>query len=386
MSKNEEGGAVPAAAKSSWGPFLKSIASFNGDLASLTAPPFIISSTSLTEYSSYWAEHPGIFTAPAREKDPEKRSLLVLKWFLSTLKQSYSSRSEKLGSEKKPLNPFLGELFLGTWKDESDKIGDTVLISEQVSHHPPVTAYAILNEKNGVKLEGYNGQKASFARGTISVKQIGHSKYHLKEFNEDYLISLPSLHIEGIVYGSPYVELNRSTTITSSTGYISKIDYSGKGWVSGKKNSFTATMSKEGSKDALYIIEGQWTDTFTIKKGPKGKEEIETYSAKTNKTTPLTLLPLDQQDPLESRRAWAKVQAAVLKGDLDSVGIEKSRIENEQRELRKQEKEAGREWERRYFKRADEDPIFTRLAISTGQQVEKDKTDGVWIFDEDRYR
>lgn len=303
-------------------------------------------------------------------------------------------------------------------------MGGIGLTGGDCSHHPPVTAYAILNEKNGVKLEGYNGQKASFARGTISVKQIGHSKYHLKEFNEDCecplvslvlgadvtpadLISLPSLHIEGIVYGSPYVELNRSTTITSSTGYISKIDYSGKGWVSGKKNSFTATMSKEGSKDALYIIEGQWTDTFTIKKGPKGKEEvrshvilyprltfadpapplqIETYSAKTNKTTPLTLLPLDQQDPLESRRAWAKVQAAVLKGDLDSVGIEKSRIENEQRELRKQEKEAGREWERRYFKRADEDPIFTRLAISTGQQVEKDKTDGVWIFDEDRYR
>lgn len=95
----------------------------------MTAPPFILSSTSLTEFSTYWTEHPSVFVAPAQEQDPAKRALLVLKWFLTTLKQQYSSRSEKLGSEKKPLNPFLGELFLGKWEDDA---GETTLISEQV--------------------------------------------------------------------------------------------------------------------------------------------------------------------------------------------------------------------------------------------------------------
>lgn len=143
---------------------------------------------------------------------------------------------------------------------------------------------------------GYNGQKASFTRGSITVKQVGHAKYHLKEFNEDcqysscfpaprvsYLavltcvsdiISFPSLHIEGIVYGSPYVELNKSSTIVSSTGYVGKIDYTGKGWVTGKKNMFAATLSKEGSKDILYTIDGQWTDSFVIKEGGKSKKEV----------------------------------------------------------------------------------------------------------------
>jgi len=83
----------------------------------------------LTEFSSYWCEHPAIFAAPAGEADPGKRALLVLKWFLSTLKQQYASRSEQYGNEKKPLNPFLGELFLGKWEDEA---GTTELISEQV--------------------------------------------------------------------------------------------------------------------------------------------------------------------------------------------------------------------------------------------------------------
>lgn len=128
-SSEKEGGGVSAQNRGSWSAFLKSIASFSGDLSSLTAPPFILSSTSLVEFSSYWAEHPSVFVAPAAEKDPEKRALLVLKWFLSTLKQQYASRSDKFGNEKKPLNPFLGELFLGKWVDEA---GTTELVSEQV--------------------------------------------------------------------------------------------------------------------------------------------------------------------------------------------------------------------------------------------------------------
>jgi hypothetical protein len=69
--------------------------------------------------------------SPATEPDPEKRALAVLKWFLSTLHQQYCSRSEKLGSEKKPLNPFLGELFIGKWATD-ENTGETTLISEQV--------------------------------------------------------------------------------------------------------------------------------------------------------------------------------------------------------------------------------------------------------------
>jgi hypothetical protein len=145
------------------------MASFNGDLSAMTAPAWILSTTSLTEFSAYWAEMPHLLVAPAMEKEPEKRMLAVLKWFLSTLKQQYASRNEKLGSEKKPLNPFLGELFIGRWEDDA---GETQLVSEQVSHHPPVTAYSIWNDKHGVRLQGYNAQKASFGK-TISVRQVG---------------------------------------------------------------------------------------------------------------------------------------------------------------------------------------------------------------------
>lgn len=287
------------------------------------------------------------------------------------------------GSEKKPLNPFLGELFLGTWKDDGE-VGDTTLIAEQVSHHPPVTAYSIFNDRHQVYLEGYNGQRASFSGRTISVKQVGHARLHLKGFGEDYLITLPSLHIEGLVYGSPYVELNKSTLIQSSTGYIAKIDYSGKGWLSGKKNSFTATLARNDDQaKPLYTIDGQWTGDFTIRDAKK--KEIDAYNAKTSKTTPLYIPPIEQQGPLESRRAWSKVAAGIEKGDYDITGQEKSKIENEQRELRKREKEAGIEWQRKYFTRVERDEKYFALASKAEVTPEPEKTGGMWVFDWDKY-
>ncbi|KAM0720802.1 hypothetical protein Q7P37_003087 [Cladosporium fusiforme] len=379
----EEGAAVPPQAKGSWSSFLKSIASFNGDLSSMTAPAFILSTTSLTEFSAYWAEMPRLLVAPAAEPDPQKRAMLVLKWFLSTLKQQYASRNEKLGSEKKPLNPFLGELFLGRWEDD---VGVTQLVSEQVSHHPPVTAYSIWNEKHGVRLQGYNAQKASFSR-TINVRQVGHAVLHLDAYDEDYLITLPSLHIEGLITGSPYVELNKSSYIIGSNGYTSRIDYSGKGWVSGSKNSLSATIfphGKEKSKsDVLYTAEGSWTDKFVIKNAKK--EVVEQYNAKTEPKTELKVPPVSEQDPLESRRAWGKVAAAIQKGDMNTTSAEKSVIEESQRAMRKQETAEGKEWERRFFSRAKGLPTFEKLIKEVPYgNLEMDQTNGAWVFDQEK--
>ncbi len=119
---------------------------------------------------------------------------------------------------------------------------------------------------------------------------------------------------------------------------------------------------------------------------PKKGREIESY--RVSPTTPLTVAPIEQQDPFESRRAWRNVAASIIKGDMDAVSFHKSKIENAQRELRKKEKEEGRDWERKFFKtvREDEDPTFTRLVkmvsgATAWAGVEAEKTAGVWRFD-----
>ncbi|SCU82682.1 LADA_0C07250g1_1 [Lachancea dasiensis] len=367
------------AKSSSWTSFLKSITSFNGDLSTLTAPPFILSPTSLSEYSQYWGEHPDLFLGPNFITEPgadgtsveELRMLAVVRWFISTLKSQYCSRNEAMGTEKKPLNPFLGELFVGKWENkENPGFGETILLSEQVSHHPPVTAYTIFNDKNKTTLQGYNQVKASISTASLSVKQFGHALLEFGNLGEQYLITLPPLHIEGMLVASPFVELEGRSYIQGSNGLLCVVEFTGRGYFSGKKNAFKARIFQNSShaadkEKALYTIKGQWSGVSTINKG-KSKSEDLFYDASKLKAEHLRVKPIDQQSPLESRKAWEKVALAVQGGDFNQIHEEKSALENAQRELRKQELAEGSKWNRRWF--VDEDyssgisDAFTKLA------------------------
>lgn len=360
---------------STWTSFLKSITSFNGDLSSLSAPPFILSPTSLAEFSQYWAEHPDLFLGPSFVKtgadaskvcsgvdvdSPEvARMLAVVKYYISTLKSQYCSRNESMGTEKKPLNPFLGELFVGKWdnKDHPD-FGETVLLSEQVSHHPPITAYSIFNDKNSVQLEGYNQIKSSFSKSLmLSVKQYGHAL--LSVGKESYLITLPPLHIEGILVASPFVELEGKSYIQSSTGLLCVLEYSGRGYFSGKKNSFKARIFKDfkDSKDkdkALYTITGQWSGISKIFQSGKHKDDgVLFYDASKSPTELLNVKDIKDQHPLESRRAWKDVAEAIKQGDYENITKSKTELEESQREKRKEEESKGTRWQQRWFKGVD---------------------------------
>jgi len=56
---------------------------------------------------AYWCERPDYFAAIADAKSGHDRALAVLRWFISTLKDQYTSRNEELGSEKKLVTPIL---------------------------------------------------------------------------------------------------------------------------------------------------------------------------------------------------------------------------------------------------------------------------------------
>lgn len=88
---------------------------------------------------------------------------------------------------------------------------------------------------------------------------------------------------------------------------------------------------------------------------------------------------------MESRRAWLKVAQALEKGDYDLTSQEKTKIEVEQREMRKKEKEEGTEWPRRYFSAIEADPSCSKLAEKAGVVLDDGKNGGIWTFDEAKY-
>ncbi|TEB22466.1 Oxysterol-binding protein [Coprinellus micaceus] len=394
------GDAVPASQRGSWSSFLKSIASFSGDLSSLTAPPFILSPVSLTEFPAYWCERPDLFAAIADAKEGEQRHLAVLKWFVSTLKDQYTSRNEEMGSEKKPLNPVLGELFYAAWPDKNGR-GKTTLLVEQVSHHPPITAYVIENKAKGLKLVGHNAQKTTFSAGAIIVKQLGHAVLTING-TDNFLITLPRLRIDGLWYGSPYIELVDSSYIVGG-GHSSVIEYKGKGYFSGKSHSFKATVSPlpgmggnsivpptksaqssgggwlggwsgSGSKNASssslsgskeLVVEGTWHEASTWSSGPESGKKFHdvtpTTGANKEEAVPVGGADGGEMGEFETRKLWQEVAKGIREGDFDTASKEKSRIENDQRQRRKDEQAAGTAWPLKHFKHEDVDTLYEQL-------------------------
>jgi hypothetical protein len=352
-------------------------------LSNITAPPFVLADKSTTEFPRYWIEHPELFVAPAHERDPAKRCLAVLKWFLASLRgQQYAGRNPKDGV-KKPLNAFLGELFVGEIGDEGD---ETRIVSEQVSHHPPVTACYLWNAKHGVRAEGFTRQEITFS-GSVNIQQIGHAVLHVDAFDEDYLVPLPDVKVKGILTGGPYPELNGSYSIASSSGCVAVVDFSGKGMLGfgGQKNHVQAavygTDDKQKSRP-LYSVEGNWSESFTFKDA-SGKT-IETYDVAGAPSAECRTAPLSEQDPWESRKAWQGVIEAIHVGNMQAVSDHKSSLENAQRAMRKESGTSEDAWKPLFFRNEHHDRIAEDLLAVVGKRLDADATHGIWKFDVER--
>jgi hypothetical protein len=304
----------------------------------------------------------------------------VLKWFLASLRgQQYAGRDPKDGV-KKPLNAFLGEIFVGEIGDKGD---ETRLVSEQVSHHPPVTACYLWNAKHGVRAEGFTRQEITFT-GSVNIQQIGHAILHVDAFDEDYLIPLPNIKVKGILTGGPYPELNGSYTIVSSSGFFAEADFTGKGMlgIGGQKNHVHAAVygaDDRKKSSPLFSVEGNWAESFTFKDA-HGKT-TDTYDVASAPSAECRTAPLEQQDPWESRKAWQGVISAIHAGNMQAVSDNKSALENAQRALRKESGTSEAAWKPLFFRRDSHDPVAEDLLKVAGQRLDADATGGIWRFD-----
>lgn len=434
--------------------FLGYLATVKGDLSNITAPPFLLSPRSVTEMPVACAERQDLFLAPAHEDDPELRALLVLKSFLCGLKrQGYhattvsspgssttstprssaslsrtsspgsseveldSGRSasppgprpkEALPGAKKPLNAFLGELFLAKFLpsdqyrrrsvssngNRSNSVGSatssnaddddsdaTLLFVEQVSHHPPSTACYTYNEAHGMSSEGFVAQETSFSPTSgVKVSQVGYAIVRDATHNESHLMTLPTMLLKGLLTGRPYPELDGSCYISSSSGYLATVGFFGtNSFGMGKKNSFNARICniREDSSDSsaavpvnkrkpIYEISGQWTGKMTIKDGRTGKT-IEEFDVDDVPLSEARVAPLEKQSPWESRRAWAEVIDGIRTGNMEAIARRKEQIERAQRRMREVEKETGQDWPRMFFHNKQQATTSAAVAAAARQ-------------------
>jgi hypothetical protein len=190
----------------------------------------------------------------------------------------------------------------------------------------------LANEKAGVSLEGHSGQKSSFSGRSINVKQVGHAVLRVpstdKKGENLYLITLPHLIIEGIVWGNPYIELSQVSHICSSSGFLATINYSGKGYFSGKSHTFKSTISPVNQPGhPIYTIEGEWSGVSKYKGASPSKHKDAVFWEATSDRKEVSVKPTEEQGDMESRKVWKKTADGIKSQNYDAASKDKTRIE-----------------------------------------------------------
>ena len=145
-----------------------------------------------------------------------------------------------------------------------------------------------------------------------------------------------------------------------------QIEYKGRGYFSGKTHQFKASVAKSGSWSAKHTIDGLWHTSSKFSTG-QGFLDISTQTKEE-----VIVTSLESQNEWESRKLWCAVAKGIREGDFDAASREKSKIENEQRQRRRDETAAGTKWELKHFKHIDSDPLCKRGATTPTEFANSD--------------
>lgn len=107
---------------------------------------------------------------------------------------------------------------------------------------------------------------------------------------------------------------------------------------------------------------------------------IDTYSVASATASQFRTLPIERQDPWESRKAWQGVIAAIKAGNMQETADSKNKLESAQRELRKRTETAEESWRALFFTKETGHPIAEKLLTEAGKNLEVQSTVGVWRF------
>ncbi|KAJ9647306.1 hypothetical protein H2201_003906 [Coniosporium apollinis] len=327
--------------------------------------------------------------------DPLGRMLATLRfWFTKDLKYVK-------GKPCKPYNSTLGEFFRCNWVVEDtapsirlpstrkspqpDGIGQETAsksgasnrpvkvsyLTEQTSHHPPVSAFFIACPEKGILARGFDQLSAKFTGTSVKVTPGAHNLgifITLEKWdNEEYQLTHPAAHLGGFLRGNLNVTVADSCFISCpKTGIKVILQYLEEGWLGKAQNKVegvifrytpttdTITRLKDvPDKDILGRVEGCWHDKvyYTLGSESFSKNKDKHLLIDLNPLYPIPKLvpPEDLQLPNESRRFWYDVTAAINNKQYSLATQVKQEIEEKQRQKAKEREVRGVKWKPRFF-------------------------------------
>ncbi|KAJ8298836.1 hypothetical protein KUTeg_022896 [Tegillarca granosa] len=199
---------------------------------------------------------------------------------------------------KKPYNPIIGETFRCNWYHPKTK-SRTYYIAEQISHHPPVSAFHVTNRQDGFNISGSILAKSKFYGNSLSALLDGTAKLTFLKRGEDYFITMPYAHCKGILIGTLTMEMGGKVSIDCPrTGYRCDLEFKLKPFLgSGEASNKIVGKLKMGT-DTLATFEGHWDQEIYIKDKLTGETHLfwnPTNEVKAQRLKRYTV-PVDEQD------------------------------------------------------------------------------------------
>ncbi|KAG2184747.1 hypothetical protein INT43_000660 [Umbelopsis isabellina] len=98
---------------------------------------------------------------------------------------------------KKPYNPVLGEIFRSRYAFNDGSKG--IYLAEQVSHHPPISAYFFANPQKGITIQGDLRPKGKFLGNSAATLLHGSTDIVMLSRDETYRITFPNVYAKGVL-------------------------------------------------------------------------------------------------------------------------------------------------------------------------------------------
>uniref|UniRef100_A0A8D3BPA5 Oxysterol-binding protein n=1 Tax=Scophthalmus maximus TaxID=52904 RepID=A0A8D3BPA5_SCOMX len=293
-------------------------------------------------------EYSELLDKAAETEDPFERMALVAAFAVS----GYSSTYFRAGS--KPFNPLLGETYECIREDKG-----FCFLSEQVSHHPPISA-CHCESKNFTFWQDVRW-KNKFWGKSMEILPIGTVNLVIPRFGDHYEWNKVTTCVHNILSGRRWIEHYGEITIrnTKSSACLCKLTFvKGNYWSSNVNEVQGFVMDQEGK--VIHRLFGKWHEGLYCGVPPSAKcvwrpgsmpTDYELYYGFTRFAIELNELCPELKDVLPRTDARFRPDQRHLEdGNLEMASSEKQRIEDMQRSRRKCNEENNIKLEPRFFK------------------------------------
>lgn len=318
------------------------------------------------------------------------------------------------------------ELLEADSDDKTKKRIRVIYVTEQVSHHPPVSSYYASCSARQIELRGVDQISAKVSGTTLKVSPGSCNKGIFIGITggagegEQYHVTHPIASVNGILRGNFYITVADSTIITSKGAkdgfnYRAIIEYKEESWIGramfalegvihtyeeGETEHEEWTKVKHVPADRIIAhFDGSWKGRirYRLTNGwtPVSSKSSPVPSASTSRSDlttgaddewatlidistlhpiPKSVRPLENQLPAESRRLWDPVTSRLLKKEYSEATKFKQAIEQKQRDDSAERKNKGIEFIPVYFEK-DIDSGIPRLTVEGRKAIEEELTE-----------